>query len=198
MKIQIGRLIALAALAFSAAILSGCIGAAVVGAGATVVMLEDRRSTGVYVEDENIEWKALGLNNQAAPDAHINSTSYNGKVLLTGEVSTEALKKAVAENIGKITSVKAVVNELRVAPNTSLSSRGSDSFLTTKVKSAFLNNGKFPPTAMKVLSEDGTVYLMGMVTTQEGDAASEIASKVSGVKSVVKVFETIAEVPKKP
>jgi osmotically-inducible protein OsmY len=195
MKTDLPRLFALAALALAAAITSGCAGVAVVGAGATVVMLEDRRTTGVYVEDENIEWKALALNNEAAPDAHINTTSYNGKVLLTGEVSTEALKKAVGENIGKITSVKSVVNELRVAGNSSLASRGSDSLTTTKVKTAFLNNGKFPPTAMKVLTEDGTVYLMGLVTVQEGDAAAEIARNVGGVRSVVKVFEYIPAVP---
>jgi osmotically-inducible protein OsmY len=195
MKTALPRVFALAALALAAAITSGCVGVAVVGAGATVVMLEDRRTTGVYVEDENIEWKALALNSEAAPDAHINTTSYNGKVLLTGEVSTEALKKAVGENIGKITSVKSVVNELRVAGNSSLASRGSDSLTTTKVKTAFLNNGKFPPTAMKVLTEDGTVYLMGLVTVQEGDAAAEIARNVGGVRSVVKVFEYIPAVP---
>jgi osmotically-inducible protein OsmY len=195
MKTALPRLFALAALALAAAITSGCVGVAVVGAGATVVMLEDRRTTGVYVEDENIEWKALALNSEAAPDAHINTTSYNGKVLLTGEVSTEALKKAVGENIGKIKSVKSVVNELQVAGNSSFSSRGSDSLTTTKVKTAFLNNGKFPPTAMKVLTEDGTVYLMGLVTAQEGEAAGEIARNVSGVRSVVKVFEYIPAVP---
>jgi len=195
MKTALPRLFALGALGLAAAITSGCVGVAVVGAGATVVMLDDRRTTGVYVEDENIEWKALALNSEAAPDAHINTTSYNGKVLLTGEVSTEALKKAVGENIGKITSVKSVVNELRVAGNSSLASRGSDSLTTTKVKTAFLNNGKFPPTAMKVLTEDGTVYLMGLVTVQEGDAAAEIARNVGGVRSVVKVFEYIPAVP---
>jgi len=195
MKTALPRLFALGALGLAAAITSGCVGVAVVGAGATVVMLDDRRTTGVYVEDENIEWKALALNNEAAPDAHINTTSYNGKVLLTGEVSTEALKKAVGENIGKITSVKSVVNELRVAGNSSLASRGGDSLTTTKVKTAFLNNGKFPPTAMKVLTEDGTVYLMGLVTVQEGDAAAEIARNVGGVRSVVKVFEYIPAVP---
>jgi osmotically-inducible protein OsmY len=197
MKNKLLRITSLGALAMTAAILSGCFGAAVVGAGATVVMLEDRRTTGVYVEDENIEWKALGVNHGAAPDAHINSTSYNGLVLLTGEVSTEALKKAVGENVGKIASVKSVTNELRVAGNSSLSSRGNDSFLTTKVKTAFLNNGKFPPTALKVVTEDGTVYLMGLVTVQEGDAAAEIARNVGGVKSVVKVFEYIAAAPKR-
>jgi osmotically-inducible protein OsmY len=191
------RLTSLAALGFAAAILSGCFGAAVVGAGATVVMIEDRRTTGVYVEDENIEWKSLAINNQAAPDAHINTTSYNGKVLLTGEVSTEALKSAVAENIAKITSVKNVTNELRVSGNSTLTSRGNDSYITTKVKSRMVNNGKFLPNNVKVVTEDGTVYLMGMVTVQEGDAAAEIARNTSGVKSVVKVFEYIPEAPKK-
>jgi osmotically-inducible protein OsmY len=197
MNPSLRRLLALVALAFCAALLSGCFGAAVVGAGATVVMLEDRRTTGVYVEDENIEWKALAVNNEAAPDAHINTTSYNGKVLLTGEVSTEALKAAVAENVGKIKSVKSVTNELRVAGNSSFTSRGSDSYVTTKVKSRFVNNGKFYPGNIKVVTEDGTVYLMGMVTLQEGDAAAEIARNTSGVKSVVKVFEYIPEAPKK-
>jgi osmotically-inducible protein OsmY len=197
MKNTPNRLFTIAALATAAAILTGCVGAAVVGAGATVVMMEDRRTTGVYVEDENIEWKAFALNHEAAPDAHINSTSYNGLVLLTGEVSTEALKTAVAENIAKITSVKGVTNELRVAPNSSLTSRGNDSLITSKVKANNLNNGKFPAPAVKVVTEDATVYLMGLVTREEGDAAAEIARNTGGVKSVVKVFEYIAVVPKK-
>jgi osmotically-inducible protein OsmY len=198
MKNGLQRLIALGALGLTAAILSGCFGAAVVGAGATVVMLEDRRTTGVYVEDENIEWKALSVNNEAAPDAHINTTSYNGMVLLTGEVSTEALKKAVAENVGRIKSVKSVTNELRVSGNSTLTSRGNDSYITTKVKSRMVNNGKFLPNNVKVVTEDGTVYLMGMVTKEEGDAAAEIASNTAGVKSVVKVFEYIPVAPKRP
>lgn len=183
-------LLALAALGAASA-LQGCVPLAVTGAGAAVVMADDRRSTGTYVEDENIEWKALAKINEAFKDAHVNATSYNRKVLLTGEVPNESDKAKLAEAIKALPEVREVANETQVGYNSSFTARGNDSLITTNVKARMVNNGKFSPNHVKVVTEANTVYLMGLVTQAEGDAAAEIARSASGVKSVVKVFEYI-------
>ena len=171
--------------------LQGCIGLAVTGAAAGVMMIDDRRTTGVYVEDENIEWKALALISDRYKGSHANATAYNQKVLLTGEVPAEDVKKAIEDTVKGIPSVREVANELQVAGNSSLASRGNDSIITTNVKARMVGNGKFSTNHVKVLTEAGTVYLMGLVTQTEGDAAVEIARSTSGVSRVVKVFEYI-------
>ena len=179
-------LAALACLPFT----TGCVPLAAVGAGTAAVMADDRRTTGTYVEDENIEWKARGTLNEHK-ESHVNATSYNRKVLLTGEAPNEETKKKIGEDIRKIQEVRDVVNELTVGYTSSLTSRGGDAVTTTNVKARMINNGKFSPNHIKVLTEAGTVYLMGIVTQAEGDAAAEIARTTSGAKGVVKVFEYI-------
>ena len=184
----------LVALALCAAmpILQACAPIAVgAAAGGAALMVNDRRTTGIYIEDENIEWKAGARAREVSPNAHVNATSYNRKVLLTGEAPTEADKKKLEEAIKGVASVREVTNELQVAGSSSLASRGSDSLITSNVKVRMVNNGKFSPTHVKVLTEAGTVYLMGLVTPAEGDAAAEIARSTSGVTRVVKVFEYI-------
>lgn len=183
------RILPVLALALALPALQGCVGVAVTGAAAGALMIDDRRTTGVYVEDENIEWKVLGLVNDRFKGAHVNATSFNRKVLLTGEVSTEEVKKAVEEAVKGVASVREVANELAVAGNSSLTSRGNDSIITSNVKARMVGNGKFSPNHVKVLTEAGTVFLMGLVTQVEGDAAVEIARSTSGVTRVVKVFE---------
>jgi len=158
-------------------------------AGGAVLMANDRRTTGIYIEDENIEWKAAARAREIAPNGHVNATSYNRKVLLTGEVGTEAEKRKVEDGVKGVTSVREVANELQIAGASSFASRGSDSLITSNVKARMVNNGKFAVTHVKVLTEAGVVYLMGMVTPAEGDAAAEIARSTSGVTRVVKVFE---------
>jgi osmotically-inducible protein OsmY len=186
------RILALLALAFAVPLLSGCIGLAVTGAGAAALMIDDRRTTGVYIEDENIEWKALGVVHDRFKGAHVNTTSFNRKVLLTGEVSTEDVKKAVEDAVKGIPSVREVANELQVAGNSSVTSRGNDAIITSNVKARMVGNGKFSPNHVKVVTEAGTVYLLGLVTQTEGEAAVEIARSTSGVSRVVKVFEYVA------
>ncbi len=191
------RLLTLLALAAALPVLQGCVTAAAVGAGTVALMVEDRRTTGTYVEDENIEWKVLARMNTDFKPAHVNGTSFNRRVLLTGQAPTEEMKKAIEEAVKGIVPVAGVVNELSVGGNSSMTSRGSDSLITTNVKARMVGNGKFSPNHVKVVTEDGIVYLMGIVTQAEGDAAVEIARSTSGVQRVVKAFEYIAEAPKR-
>jgi osmotically-inducible protein OsmY len=186
------KLFACAALVAAIPVIQGCAPLAVgAAAGGALFMADDRRTAGIYIEDENIEWKALYNIRNAVPNAHINATSYNRKVLLTGEAQTDAEKKKVEAEVAAVPSVREVTNEIQVAGNSSLASRGSDSLVTSNVKARMVNNGKFSPNHVKVLTEGGVVYLMGLVTQGEGDAAAEIARTTSGVNRVVKVFEYI-------
>ena len=187
------KLIGCLALAAAIPALQGCFPLAVTGAGAAVLMADDRRTAGIYIEDENIEWKALARIREASRAAHVNATSYNRKVLLTGEAPTDAEKKQIEDAVGAIPSVREVTNEVQVAGASSLASRGSDALITSNVKARMVKNGKFSPNHVKVLTEQGVVYLMGLVLVAEGEAAAEIARTTSGVTRVVKVFEYIGK-----
>jgi osmotically-inducible protein OsmY len=181
--------LALAALAVP--LLQGCFPLAVTGMGAAAVMATDRRTTGIYIEDENIEWKILAALRQDNRGAHVNATSYNRHVLLTGQAPTAEEKKRVEDVARGIANVREVTNELQVAGASSMASRGNDALITSNVKARMVNNGKFSPSHVKVVTEAGVVYLMGMVTQEEGDAAAEVARTTSGVSRVVKVFEYV-------
>jgi len=185
---MIRKLLTLAALA-AVPLLQGCLPLSVTGTGTASILASDRRTTGMYIEDESIEWKVLGLMNNAYPGAHVNSTSYNRRVLLTGEVPNEDTKKKVEEQVRRIENVREVTNELQVAGASSMASRGNDALVTSNVKARMVNNGKFSPNHVKVLTEQNVVYLMGLMTQAEADAAVEIARTTSGVARVVKVFE---------
>ena len=175
----------------SMVLLQGCFPLAATGLGAAVMMVDDRRSTGVYVEDENVEWKVRGRLIDQFTGTHVNVTSFNLTVLVTGEVPTEKLKVEVGEAVRSIPSVKNVVNELVVGGNTALTARANDGLITTNVKTRFINNGKFSINHVKVVTESGTAFLMGIVTSDEADAATELARTTSGVSRVVRVFEYI-------
>ena len=185
---MIRKLLTLAAFA-AVPVLQGCLPLSVTGTGTASILASDRRTTGMYIEDESIEWKVLGLMNNAYPGAHVNSTSYNRRVLLTGEVPNEDTKKKVEEQVRRIENVREVTNELQVAGASSMASRGNDALVTSNVKARMVNNGKFSPNHVKVLTEQNVVYLMGLMTQAEADAAVEIARTTSGVARVVKVFE---------
>jgi osmotically-inducible protein OsmY len=194
MRLQFfGRTVALAS-AIAALLLQGCvpivIGAAV---GGTAMVATDRRTTGTQVDDEVIEDKlALSIRERFKGDFHVNVTSYSGIVLLTGEVPAEAAKADVAELARTTPKVRSVQNELVVGAVTDLGSRSNDTLITSKVKTRFVEANKFQINHVKVVTERGVVYLMGVVRRDEGDAAAEIASTTSGVQRVVKVFEYIA------
>ena len=185
------KLFALLLISAAALSLQGCFPLAATGIGAAALMVDDRRSTGVYIEVENIEWKARARLIEHFRDAHVNVTSFNLTVLVTGEVPSEQMKQEVADAIRNIPSVKSVTNELVVGGNTALTARANDAFVTTNVKTRFINNGKFSINHVKVVTEAGTAFLMGIVTREESDAATELARTTSGVSRVVKVFETI-------
>jgi osmotically-inducible protein OsmY len=185
------KLIGLTLLAAAAPLLQGCFPLAVGGVGAAALMATDRRTTGTYIEDEGIEWKVIGKVRDRFPGAHVNATSFNRRVLLTGEAPNEDAKKQIEEAVRSIENVKEVTNELQVAGAASIASRGNDALITSNVKARMVNNGKFSPSHVKVLTEQGVVYLMGLLTPAEGDAATEIARTTSGVNRVVKVFEYV-------
>jgi osmotically-inducible protein OsmY len=171
-------------------LLQGCIEMAAVGAGAAVLSYEDRRSTSVQIEDEGIELRGSNrILERFGDKVHFNITSYNRSVLLTGEVPDEKTK----EDIGKIASgvpgVRGVTNELRVAAIAPYSSRANDTAITGKVKARFLDAGRFSPVHVKVVTESGVVYLLGIVTEKEAEAAAEVARTTGGVRKVVKVFD---------
>lgn len=170
--------------------ISGCVAVAVGGAAATGVMLaEDRRTVGAITEDQGIELKAANRIEGKVKDAHINVTSYNRAVLLTGEVPGEAAK-ADAEKIARaVENVRSVFNELQVSGNASFQARTNDSVLTSKVKARFVDAGKFSPLHVKVVTENGVVYLLGLVKRQEAADATEVARTTGGVRKVVRVFE---------
>lgn len=172
----------------------GCIPVIVGGTGAAVAMATDRRSSGAYVEDESIEWKASKrINEHLGDKVHANTTSFNRKLLLTGEAFNEASREEAGRIAAAVENVKEVVNELRVAPTSSISARGNDSYISSKVKARFVDQKDFRIQQVKVTTEAGTVFLMGLVTEKEGNAATEVARTTNGVQKVVRVFEHISE-----
>lgn len=182
-----------AALAGSA-LLSGCaplvLGGAAVG---TVLVANDRRTTGIQLEDQSIELKGRNRARDVAGDrGHVNVTSYNRIVLLTGEVPTEADRTRVEEAAKGIDNVRSVVNELAVMPASSLTERANDGLLTSRVKASFIDVKDLDATAVKVVTERGVVHLMGRVTEAEAQRAAELARGVRGVQKVVRVFELIS------
>lgn len=170
--------------------ITACVPLVAGGTASGAAIIADRRTAGVYVEDQNIELKIshkIGL--AAGKDTHINVSSFKGYVLLTGEVPDEKTKEAM-ENIAKITeSVRHVTNELVIGPKSSLSSRANDTYLTSKIKVRFLSENRFQANFVKIITENNVVYLMGLVTKQEAEDAVDIARNTQGVDKVVKVFE---------
>jgi osmotically-inducible protein OsmY len=173
---------------------SGCapllVGGAVIGSG---LVASDRRTTGIQVEDQAIELKASSRVADLATLGHINITSYNRLVLVTGEVPGETERTAVEQAVAKIENVRSVVNELAVAGNSSLGSRSSDTIISGKVKATLVDAKDVQANAYKVVTERGIVYLMGRVTEREGTRGAELARSVSGVQKVVRVFEILSE-----
>jgi osmotically-inducible protein OsmY len=180
-------------LILSAALISqitACVPVVVGGAAAGGVMAADRRTSGIFVEDQNIELKAIKkMETNLGEDAHVNVTSYNRNVLLTGEVPVAESKTKAESLIKEIANIRAITNEITVGPKSTLGSRSNDSYITTKIKTKFVTENKFPANYVKVVTENGVVYLLGIVSSAESDAAAEIARNTEGVTKVVKVFE---------
>ena len=174
--------------------LQGCI--ALLGAGAVAggMSLNDRRTGGTQIEDQAIELKSGGRLREAIGEkGHINITSYNRIVLISGEVPTDADKAAAEKAIAGIEGVTNVVNELEVGANSTISTRSSDTVITTRVKSGLIDAKDLQSSAIKVVTERGNVYLMGRVTEREAVRASEVARAQPSVMKVVRVFEILTE-----
>jgi osmotically-inducible protein OsmY len=179
----------LALLVAAVPMLQACFPLAVTGMGAAALMASDRRTPGIYIEDETIELKSLARLREGFQGAHVNVTSFNRHVLLTGEAPSDELKKRVEDAVRGIENVREVTDEVKVSGASSLASRGNDALVSTNVKARMVNNERFSANHVKVVTEAGVVYLMGIVTPAEGDAAAEVARTTSGVSRVVKVFE---------
>jgi osmotically-inducible protein OsmY len=174
--------------------MQGCIALLGVGAVAGGLSLNDRRTGGTQVEDQAIELKSSGRIREAVGEkGHINVTSYNRVALITGEVPADADKAAVEKAIAGIEGVTNVVNELEVGANSTISTRSSDTVITTRVKSGLVDAKDVQSSAIKVISERGNVYLMGRVTEREATRASEIARAQPSVMKVVRVFDILTE-----
>ena len=192
------RTLALAAVLGLAPQLQGCVEMAVVGAGAAALAVDDRRSIGAQTEDKDIDLRGESrVNDRFGNKVHINITSYNRNVLLTGEAPDAATKAQIEKIVREIPNVRGVINEILVAGVSTYSARGNDSYLTSKVKARFIDNGGiFSANQVKVVTENSVVYLLGLVTHKEAEAAVEIARTTGGVQKVVRVFEHI-EAPAK-
>jgi osmotically-inducible protein OsmY len=196
MNVRARRLIYIGASGlFALQMMSACVPLVVGGAvvGGTLVAT-DRRTSGTQLEDEGIELRAINrIREVLAERAHVNVTSYNRQVLLTGEVPTEQDKQRAQEVVSRVENVRSIVNELGVMPNTSLGSRSSDALITGRVKAAMVDAKDLYANAFKVSTERGVVYMMGRVTQREATRATDIARSTPNVLRVVRVFEIIGD-----
>ena len=183
----------LAATALAAG-LSACAPLVVGGAVMGTMMAVDRRTTGTQVEDEGIELRSANRLNEALGDrGHVNVTSFNRQVLLTGEVSSAQDRQRVEQIVLGVENVRSVVNDLAVMPTTSLGQRSNDTFITGKVRASLVDAKDLSANAFKVVTERNIVYLMGRVSQREANRATDIARGVTGVSKVVRVFEIVSE-----
>ena len=178
-------------------LLSGCAAVIVGGAAVGASAVHERRSVGTMVDDEGIEWKiksAISDDKPLSSQSHINVISLNGVVLLVGQTPTEALRTQATNLARGVEQVRVVHNELTIAAPNSYITRSSDAIITSKVKTSLFKvkgHDDFDPTRVKVVTENGTVYLMGIIYRSEADDAARQASEVGGVQKVVKLFEYI-------
>lgn len=180
---------ALAALTVSV-LTSGCVPLVLGGAAALVTVAEDRRSSGSFVDDEGMETQALlRVKSRFGGQVHVNITSYNRQMLLSGEAATEEVKRGVEEEVATVKGIKRVFNEMTVGPLAGVIGVSNDARLTTIVKTRFLDAGRFQANHVKVVTEAGVVYLLGIVKRSEAEAASQLASTTRGVERVVRLFE---------
>lgn len=186
-----GLLLALAGV-LTLPLLQGCIPAVATGVGVGAAMLVDRRTSGTYIEDEGIEWRSRErLRQQFGDGINANVTSYNRVALLTGEVPSASQRASVEAALKDIPNLRGVINELSVGGVSSLTSRANDALISSKVKGRLLDADGVNAHQVKVVTEAGTVYLMGLLTREEADIASDVARTTSGVVKVVRVFEYI-------
>lgn len=187
------KLIPLAIAGLAIIQLQGCATAVIGGAAVGTSVALDRRTTGVYVSDQEIELRAIARLREAFPQKtdNISATSYNRQVLLTGQVPDESVRSRAADVVKGIPDVRTVFNELSISGVTSFTSDANDVSITSKVKTRLIRDDRVPGIKIKVVTEAGVVYLMGLVTQAEADASTEIARTTAGVTKVVTLFEYI-------
>ena len=177
-----------------AGILQGCAPVIVAGAAAGAAVVHDRRTLGSMVNDTTVELKATGILDtepQFKGKVHVSVTSVNGIVLLTGQAPTPDLRDQILAKIRTIPSIRRIINEIQIAPPSTLADRAEDAWITTEVKARFLATKGLDPTRVKVATSDSSVYLMGLVKQQEGQLATNAAANVRGVARVVELFEYV-------
>lgn len=174
---------------------TACVPAIMIAGGATgVLAIHDRRTTGVQADDEGIEWKALQRVPQKYAEAsHTNYTAYNARVLITGEAANESVRQGIGDAVLGIAGVKEIFNEMVIGENSSLVSRSNDSYITSKIKAKLVEVEGLSANHVKVVTEAGIVYLMGLVTANEAHLAIEATRVISGVKKVVSLFEVLPD-----
>ena len=179
----------------TASLLGGCAAVIVGGAAVGVSAAHERRSAGAMIDDEGIEWKirsAFSDDKKLSSQSHLSVVSVNGVVLLVGQTPTETLRRQASSLAQGVDNVRIVHNELDIAAPNSYVTRTSDSYVTSKVKTSLFKvkgHDDFDPTRVKVVTENGTVYLMGILYRSEAQDAANQASRVGGVQKVVKLFE---------
>lgn len=187
--------LAAAALVATLPFLQGCVPAVIVGGAAAGVMTaHDRRSTGTQTDDETAEWKAMqSIPAQYKELTHANFTAYNRRLLITGEAPSEEAKSGIEAKVRMIDGLREVYNELGIGPASSLGSRSTDSFITSKVKARLVDTNQLSANHIKVVTERGIVYLMGIVNEREAKVAVAVARTTDGVRKVVNVMEVVSE-----
>ena len=189
--IQMSRLAAALLMCMS---LNACAPLMVAGFAGTAMVASDRRTSGTQLEDETIELRGgARVRDALGEKAHVNITSFNRQVLLTGEVASERDRQTVYQLVEKIENVRSVVNELSITPLSTLSERSNDLLITAKVKGSLVDTRDLFANSFKVVVERGTVYLMGRVTQREASSATNVIRNVNGVNKVVRLFDIITE-----
>ncbi|HET7061900.1 MAG TPA: BON domain-containing protein [Nitrosospira sp.] len=185
------KLLAVAFFLLPLPLLSGCALVAATGvAGTGVAIAEDRRTSGTMVQDESIEVKSnRRIKEKFGYKVHVEVTSFNRHVLLTGEATSAKVKNEIEDIVKTVEGVQDVTNEIAVGEIRPLTARSHDALITSKVKAKFVNEGRFQANHVKVVTEDGVVYLLGLVDREEAQNAVKIAKSTSGVRKVVQVFE---------
>jgi osmotically-inducible protein OsmY len=186
------RFLVLMAVIICAFLVQACAPVIVAGGATAAAVASDRRTAGAFVDDGAIEVKArkaLNSDPEIGDDVHINITSLNGIVLLTGETTTGALRDRALALIRDIPGIRRIVNDVVIAEPTAFASRTHDSWITGKVKTKLLGAENLPARHVKVVTENSVVYLMGLVTRQEGELAAKTTQEVAGVARIVKLFE---------
>ena len=195
-KFRAGTAYALLAVVLAAPLLQGCIPLIAGGVAAGAIAASDRRSIGTQADDKAIGFKVDRAINDVYHDrVHVNINPYNRRVLLTGEVPDEKIKADVARIAAGVENVREVLNETQIGLNSTIAARSNDALITSVVKGNMVDDAAVPASAIKVTTEANVVYLQGLVTRQEADAASAAAARSRGVSQVVRVFEYVAEAP---